>query len=252
MLAGGRYEVRLAQTDAEVEAALALRFRVFNLELGEGLEASYTTGLDRDRFDATCEHLLAIDRFTGEVVGTYRLTTIELAGSVSALYSFAEYALDRLPADVLAAGVEIGRACIAPDHRNKQVLFLLWRALIAYVVQNGKRFLFGCCSLNSQNPADGLELFDQFGRRGNLHPEYCVPVQPAFACDLEPGTNDHAVSVKIPRLLNSYLGMGAKVCSPPALDREFKTIDFLVLFDVRQMHPRARRLFGSVVEGRVL
>ncbi|HSE25667.1 MAG TPA: hypothetical protein VLB68_28640, partial [Pyrinomonadaceae bacterium] len=33
----GRYEVRLAQTMQEVDAALKLRFEVFNLELNEGL-----------------------------------------------------------------------------------------------------------------------------------------------------------------------------------------------------------------------
>ena len=33
-------------------AAFRLRFLVFNLELNEGLDASYTTGHDTDEFDA--------------------------------------------------------------------------------------------------------------------------------------------------------------------------------------------------------
>lgn len=244
-MSGGRYEVRLARTTDEIDAALALRFRVFNLELNEGLESSYATGLDRDQFDAACEHLLAFDRITGEVVGTYRLTTLGMIGGAGEFYSSAQYALDRLPHEVLAQGVEIGRACIAPEHRNKQVLFLLWRALIGYVVRNRKRYLFGCCSLNSQEPADGIELLQQFAQQGHLHDQHFVPVQPDYAC-VAPDPYDLALPpVKIPRLLNSYLGMGAKVCSPPALDRQFKTIDFLVLFDVQNMHARARRMFAA-------
>lgn len=248
LLAGGRYEVRLARTADEIDAALKLRFEVFNLELNEGLNTSYETGQDRDAFDATCEHLLALDRFTGQVVGTYRLTTVEMAGGVERLYSAAEYALDQLPAEVLAGGVEIGRACIAPEHRNTQVLFLLWRALIAYVMRNQKRYLFGCCSLNSQRPADGWELWEQFATKGHLHSDCYAPVQRGYACAVESGDESVLLPVKIPRLLNSYLGMGAKVCSPPALDRQFKTIDFLVLLDVQNMSARARRLFATEME----
>lgn len=247
-MAGGRYEVRLARTADEIDAALKLRFEVFNLELNEGFAASYETGQDRDAFDATCEHLLALDRFTGQVVGTYRLTTVEMAGGVERFYSAGEYVLNQLPAEVLTRGVEIGRACIAPEHRNKQVLFLLWRALIAYVIRNQKRYLFGCCSLNSQRPADGWELWEQFSAQGHLHPRYYTSVQPGYECGIESSGETGLALVKIPRLLNSYLGMGAKVCSPPALDHQFQTIDFLVLLDVQNMNTRARRLFAAEME----
>jgi putative hemolysin len=36
---------------------------------------------------------------------------------------------------------------------------------------------------------------------------------------------------------------GARIGGPPAIDREFKTIDFLTLFDVDAMPERMRRLF---------
>jgi putative hemolysin len=44
-----------------------------------------------------------------------------------------------------------------------------------------------------------------------------------------------AESVKIPKLLRAYLTRGAKICGPPALDRQFKTIDFLTLLDLETM-----------------
>jgi putative hemolysin len=47
----GKYQIRMAQSLAEREAACRLRFKVFNIELCEGLISSYSTGMDQDRFD---------------------------------------------------------------------------------------------------------------------------------------------------------------------------------------------------------
>ena len=81
----GRYRVRLAEGVEDREAACRLRFRVFNIELGEGLESSYETGLDTDRFDAVCEHLLVEDKLSRRVVGTYRMQSGETAAAPSGL-----------------------------------------------------------------------------------------------------------------------------------------------------------------------
>ncbi|MEO6392654.1 MAG: GNAT family N-acyltransferase [Pyrinomonadaceae bacterium] len=238
------YEVLLARTQSEIDAALRLRFEVFNLELSEGLDSSFRTGRDRDEFDDTCEHLIAIDRSSGQVVGTYRLRTIEQARTAEGFYSFAEFDLGSMPRWMMDQSVELGRACIARSHRNRRVLFLLWKGLAQYAAARQKRFLFGCCSLNSQDPQDGIDLLQQFTDAGHLHPTLILPVQPDFACRSEVNALPDP-SVEIPRLLSAYLGMGAKVCSPPAIDRRFKTIDFLIHFDTRSRHPRARRIFGK-------
>src|ERR1044072_679507 len=75
----GRYLLYFAQTPKELDAALKLRFEVFNLELGEGLESSFQTGRDRDEFDQSCHHLIVLDQQNNEVVGTYRMQTGEMA-----------------------------------------------------------------------------------------------------------------------------------------------------------------------------
>jgi putative hemolysin len=51
--------------------------------------------------------------------------------------------------------------------------------------------------------------------------------------------------VQIPKLLRAYLTMGAKICGAPALDTQFKTIDFLTLLDLDSLHPLARMRFLS-------
>ena len=242
-ISDGKYEVRLAQTTAEIDAALKLRFEVFNLELEEGLDSSFQTGRDRDEFDATCHHLIATDLSNGNVIGTYRLRTIEMASGAEGFYSFAEFDLHQLPAAALNQSVELGRACIAQSHRNRQVLFLLWKALALYVVTERKRFLFGCCSLTSQDAWEGNQLLKQLTDGGHLHQTLFVPVQPAYECRADDSEELGLGQVKLPKLFSTYLGIGAKVCSPPAIDRRFKSIDFLVIFDIEEMDSRARKLF---------
>jgi putative hemolysin len=40
------------------------------------------------------------------------------------------------------------------------------------------------------------------------------------------------LQVKVPKLLKTYLAIGARIAAPPAWDREFRTIDFLTLLDL--------------------
>jgi putative hemolysin len=239
----GRYEVRLARTRAELEAAQRLRFDVFNVELGEGLPRSILTGRDEDEFDASCEHLIVLDRDDGGTVGTYRLQTAAAARRGCGFYTASEFDLDALPADVQEGALELGRACIARAHRNTRVLYLLWRGIAELARRESKRWLFGCCSLTSQDPREGRALLDVLDARGALHPEIHVRPRAAFRCrpTLEPGLAAPAVAV--PRLFDMYLAMGAKVCGEPALDRAFGTIDYLVLFDLEDLDATSRRRF---------
>ena len=50
-------------------------------------------------------------------------------------------------------------------------------------------------------------------------------------------------AIELPSLFRTYLRYGTLVCGPPAIDREFKTIDFLVLLDSEALDPRSRALF---------
>ena len=52
-----------------------------------------------------------------------------------------------------------------------------------------------------------------------------------------------AAEADIPRLLKTYLTIGARIAAPPAWDREFRTIDFLTLLDLNQLSAAARNRF---------
>lgn len=221
------YRLRLATTPADLRAAQALRFEVFNLELDEGLVQSYDSGLDEDPFDAQCDHLLVEDPVQGSVLGTYRVQTGLRAAAGLGYYSEREF--DFRPFEpVRAQMLELGRACIHRDHRNFAVLNLLWKGIAAYARQQGARYLVGCSSITSQDAGEGAAAYRQLA----LHLAPALwrthPV-PAYGCALDRITMP---APRIPRLLSAYLALGAAICGPPALDREFRTIDFLTWLDL--------------------
>jgi len=233
----GDYSARFARSPSELDELLRLRFEVFNLELGEGLVESHSEGLDRDPYDEHCHHLVVEHLPTGAIIGTYRLQTAEMAAAGAGFYSNDEFDLEAWPAEVLGASCEVGRACIARDYRHRRVLLLLWRGLGAYVLHNRKRYFFGCCSLTSQDPLDAARMSEYLRRNDRIHPQLDLQPRPDYDCNEQELDSSGWEDVKVPRLMGTYLRYGAWICGRPAIDRKFKTIDFLALMDLDEMDP---------------
>jgi putative hemolysin len=246
----GRYRLRLAETAEDREAACRLRFRVFNLELGEGLESSYETGLDTDPFDKFCEHLLVEDKqqenASRAIIGTYRMQSGITAGLNLGYYSEQEF--DLSPYESLRPEIlELGRASIDREHRTPEVLTLLWRGIAQYATDMSLRYLIGCSSLTSRNPTEGWDLHRQLenyrvGPESSTHPTaaYECPVASTPRVDTDSMTVE---PVKVPKLLKTYLAIGARIAAPPAWDRAFGTIDFLTILDLKLLSSAARNRF---------
>ncbi len=227
-----QYTVRLASCPEDVRAAQTLRFLVFNLELEEGLEASYLTFRDEDAYDIACDHLLV--ECGGEVVGTYRMQTGETAARHQGFYSAQEF--DLTPFEPIRAQVlELGRACVHSEHRNLRVLSMLWRGIANYAREHGCRYFLGCSSLTSQDAEEGLALYEMLARKHLAPAELRTLPLPAWVCPVPATEREPAPVPRAPKLLTAYLSLGAKICAPPALDREFKTIDFLTLLDLENI-----------------
>jgi len=239
--APAHYTARLACNAAEIRAAQALRFDVFNLELNEGLAQSYDSGLDEDPFDAVCDHLIIEHRPSRQIVGTYRLQTGVNAASKLGYYSAQEFDFAQFEPH-RAQIIELGRACVHIQHRNLIVLGMLWKGIADYAKQRGGRYLLGCSSITSQDPTVGASAYAELCRKNLASPQWRTRPLPEYDCPL-----DHlaAEPVKIPKLLRAYLSVGAKICGPPALDRSFKTIDFLTLLDLEALPLIARQRFMS-------
>jgi putative hemolysin len=248
----GRYRLRLAETAEDREAACRLRFKVFNIELGEGLQSSYKTGLDADPFDPFCEHLLVEDKLEADparrVVGTYRMQSGATAARHRGYYSAQEF--DFAPYEPLRADIlELGRASIDRAHRTPEALTLLWRGIAQYASDMGLRYLIGCSSVNSKDPAEGWQVYRQL-EPYRVPPEFETAPTAAYACPIEqggrsaqPSLQPESHSAKVPKLLKTYLAIGARIGGPPAWDRDFGSIDFLTLLDLKLMSPAARKRF---------
>ncbi len=239
----GRYRVGFARNSDQLNEVLKLRFAVFRRELGHGSPSAADTHFamrDEDQFDARCHHLIARCERSGEVVGTYRLMTDALARGGLGFYSAQEFQLETLPPVILSEGMELGRACIARGHRGRQVLFLLWRGIGAYLDHNKKRYLFGCTSVPTVSRVAAERIARLLRAEGHWDMSLPVAPTPAYASPRGLGGpgNDPAPSEGLPRLMRSYLKLGAVICGGPAFDAAFGTTDFFMLLDARNVAPK--------------
>jgi putative hemolysin len=227
-------EIRLARTAGEVRAAQHLRYTVFAEELGARLSAGGEQGLDRDRFDAHCDHLIVRAPASNRVVGTYRILPPAGRRRAGGWYCAGEFDVARLEA-LADHTVEIGRACVDPAYRSGHAISLLWAGLLRYVIQHGCQYVIGCASIGT---GDGGHIAASVCRRllqGHLAPAD-VRVVPRRAFVLE-GWRE-IPDAPLPSLLKGYLRLGAQVCGDPAWDPDFNSADLLMMLSLAQMNSR--------------
>lgn len=248
-----RYRVKLAETEGEVAAAQRLRYRVFVEEMGaEASDAERAARREWDRFDTWFDHLLLIDQAVepadplDRVVGAYRLLRDDVARSGPGFYGAAEYDL----APILEDGrrsLELGRSCVAKEHRGGPGMHLLWNGLAEYVLTREIEILFGVASFPGADVDRHAEAL-AYLRSAHLAPE-----------DLRVRAHaDHFVSMEfpgigvidakrarglIPPLIQAYLRLGGWVGEGAYVDRRFNTVDVCVVMDTARMTERYRAFY---------
>lgn len=236
-LRAGNLGVCLARTPAEIDAALALRFRVFYEEMGARPDAvTAAARRDTDAFDAVADHLLVLDHDLGNgpaaVVGTYRLIRRGAAERIGGFYSAGEYDIAPLltyPGSLL----ELGRSCVHEAYRMRGTLQLLWRGIAAYVFQHRIDLMFGCASLPGTD-LDALAPALSYLHHHHLAPPPLRPRALAHrhvAMDrIAPsGIDERAALAELPPLLKGYLRLGGFVGDGAVLDAQFNTTDVCVV-----------------------
>jgi len=231
-----RYLLKTADTYPELKEVMRLRSRVFSAEYGAPTGAP---GFDVDDFDFQCDHLLIIEKSTGEVVGTYRMLCSRF---VSEFYSQTEFNLDRFLASP-GTKLELGRACIAPEHRKGATLSLLWRGIVRYARETRSDYLFGCSSVKTTDAAEAKRLHLQLAAAGACDDTWGIfPIGRYRIEDFESITpGPETAAVPIPPLLQSYLNAGAKIHGAPARDIDFNCIDLITILrlsDLSQTHEK--------------
>ncbi len=240
------YEIRIAETGDEVREALRLRHQVFYEEM---LGKKKSSGLDADKFDFICDHLLIRKIDTGEVIGTYRLNPSSRNRRFYAANEFWIANIQKLSGIKL----EVGRACIHPEHRNGLVITLLWKGRMEYFKRSGSSWLFGCSSVSTTDSREAVHAFRQ------LAPQYLSSKETRVFPLPGKGVPHFNVLLKRKRLLEdernppekrsalllAYLRAGARICGRPVLDRMFRCVDFFTLLDARNLSDSYEKKFFS-------
>jgi putative hemolysin len=236
-IVAGDLEVRLARNAADIDAAQALRYKVFYEEMhAQPTPEMAMRRRDFDVYDAVCDHLLVTDRRRGHspeaVVGTYRLIRRAAAQRHGHFYSAAEYDIAPLvdyPGEIL----ELGRSCVHPSARNMAAMQLLWRGIAHYVFHYNIELMFGCASLpgtDVQSLALPLSYLHQHhlappALRARALPQRYVDmnIRPSGSYDGRKALNE------VPPLIKGYLRLGGFVGDGAVIDRQFNTVDVCIV-----------------------
>jgi putative hemolysin len=236
-IVSGSLQVRLAESAADIDAAQALRYRIFYDIMGARPQpGSEQQRRDRDAFDDICDHLLVLDHSRGggaaAVVGTYRLIRRDAASRFGSFYSAAEYDISRLiayPGEIL----ELGRSCVDAGYRARPVMQLLWSGIAAYVFHHDIALMFGCASLPGTDP-DALAAPLSFlyyhhlappALRARALPERFVDMRRLDYAALDP----NRMLAALPPLIKGYLRLGGFVGDGAVIDEQFNTTDVCIV-----------------------
>lgn len=248
-----RYSLLLS-TDAElIYAAQRLRHDVFAAEPGFAFKRDgHSAGLDADRFDEYCDHLLVQDEATGELVGCYRMLPPPGAIAAGGLYTATEFDVTGLDA-LRPSLVEMGRAVVRSDHRNGAVVLLMWAGILAYLDRCGYDHVTGCVSVPTAGDADGppgtqIRGVRDFVRRRHAAPQdfTVYPYRPVVLDGKSLDDIAPPARISVPPLMRGYLRLGAQVCGEPAHDPDFGVGDFPALLDKRRADVRYLKRLRSV------
>jgi putative hemolysin len=254
----GRLEVRLAETQAEIEAAQRLRYRVFYDEMGAKPTAEMAAvRRDFDRFDPFFDHMLVFDTAApgGEqVVGTYRCLRQEIAEKHGGFYTEEEFEL----ADLIARSgpgmqfLELGRTCVHPDYRTKPMIELLWLGIMSYVNFYSLDVMVGCASLPGTNP-DAIALPLSYLHHFFLAPEpWRARAKPHryVAMDRIPKDkiDPREAFRMLPPLIKGYMRAGCYIGDGAVIDDQFNTIDVMIILPVSVISDRYYARFTRAIK----
>lgn len=242
--AGPLYRTRLARTVRDRAAVARLRYDVFVCELGaDGPMVDHGAGSERDRFDPFARHLMLEDLRGGtpRLVGCCRMIQRAGARRAGGFYSAAEFDLGA----ILETGrpvLELGRTCLAPDHRGGAALMYLWAGLSELIEEQGIGLVFGVASLPgtvTDHLSGPLSLLHHLYRTdAALRP---VSRQPSAFAPRPLGDIDRrAAMLQMPALLKAYLRLGGRVGDGVFVDQDFNCTDVCMVLDAAAISARAR------------
>lgn len=252
----GTLETRIARTASEIDAAQAIRYRVFVEEMHAQVPPeSARKRRDIDAWDAICDHLLVLDTAIegdaeDQIVGTYRLLRQDVAMANGGFYSSSEFEV----ADLVARHpdkrfMELGRSCVLPQYRTKRTVELLWQGNWAYALKHRIDVMFGCASFAGAVPEEHALALSYLHHNALAKGRWRVEALPELehSMDLMPAEaiNMRKAHAALPPLIKGYLRLGAMIGEGAVVDRAFRTTDVLIVLPIHTISERYRNYYGN-------
>lgn len=233
-----RYEVSFANNKQKITECQKLRYEVFAEEMGAELESA-DTGLDQDKFDPHCRHLMVRDNKINKVIATTRIINNENAQKAGSYYSETEFDISEI-ITLNKKFMEIGRTCVHLDYRSSSAINHLWQGVAKAMISSRVDYLFGCVSIPMTDDGEYINSLMQYlMKSGHISPDNQVFPKTPLTKKILP----RSVDVVLPSLLKRYLHIGAKVCGDPCIDHKFNVADIFILVDTKKINKRYQRHF---------
>ncbi len=252
-MSAGRYDVRLANTEAEVLSAQKLRYDVLFRESGGIItQEMLNTEREEDEWDEVAYHVVVVDtKNDGEVVGTVRLVSSEALHDNQSFYTEHAFQLDGLRSNY-GKILELSRACVSPSGRGGAILLLIWKFTMQFIERNGYEVLFGCASFKGTDYQEHVEILSYLYEK-HLAADHLMPiprdqVQSVKIADFSKVPGKGKERGKVPTMLRGYLKIGACISDHAIIDPVFNTTFVAIYVDAKQMFNTNHALVNKSID----
>ncbi|MGS2718728.1 GNAT family N-acetyltransferase [Eionea flava] len=238
----GPYTVRFAQTVEEVQAAQALRYRIFYQEKkGSPTQEMRVAQRDMDEWDDGGFHVIVLDTRADKqptIVGTLRLFDSQCLAPQQHFYTEETFDLQRIKHH-FGRALELSRFCIDPDGRGGVILMLIWKYAMSFIQDNHIPVMVGCASFSGMDVDEHLPILNYLYEHHladiALRPEPKVNDYLNLTALYKPSVCWDDAQKSIPTLLRGYLKLGAKVSDAAIIDPAFNTVYVAIYVETQSM-----------------
>jgi len=233
-----RFEIIFVKDEKLLDEVKYLRSRVF---FGKNEK-------EEDEFDSYSHHLAVMDKEKNEIIGSYRLLLGSDAKKHNGFYSETEFDLANIKKNCQGQVLEMSRACVLGSYRRFPILKFMWKQIISFMLENKVEYIFGCPSIENLDADYVGKIVSYFKTSCFAGEDFRVQPLKGKICKYNPYTGNFdlkEILSSLPSLIKGYLKMGAVICSDPALDSYFKTVDFFMMLDVEKMNVSYRKKFND-------
>ena len=232
--------IKLAETKEELEQIYRLRY--FDLILDYNKNQINENEMDKDEYDEICDQMIAVDKNTNKVIGTYRL--LKNSRLPDGMKFLAETEFDISPLKKYEV-LEVGRAVVKPEYRDGSTITMLWKGVIRYAVSENIDFMIGTASFHGvvvNKYQDSLSYLHY----NHLSPEdiRCSVNKTTWSrIDLKENYDPLEAKKNLPPLIKGYLRLGATIGEGAYLDIPFNSLDVLIVLKISDIEQKYLKRF---------